>query len=125
MNLLPLAERLEKEGVGIMAETIFINMIPADAPEGVLLRNKLRGTDIDYELPGYYRTAFQVIVRATTYTAGEALIQRVFDALAVTESQIGPMYFKFMRPKTKPVVYPLSKGSLLEFSADFAVAFTE
>lgn len=125
MNLLPLAEKLEADGVGVMAETIFINMIPAEAPTGVLLRNPLQGTKIDYELPGYYKTEFKVIARAASYPDGEALIQAVFDSLTMAEATVGSMFVKFMRPKTKPVVFPLSKGNLLEFSADFTVCFTE
>lgn len=125
MNLFPIAEKLEADGVGIMAETIFINMIPAEAPTGVLLRNPLQGTQIDYELPGYYKTEFKVIARATTYQEGEALIQAAFDSLTLAEAQVGTMFIKHMRPKAKPVVFPLSTGNLLEFSADFAVCFTE
>lgn len=125
MNLLPLAEKLEADGVGVMANTIFINMIPVEAPTGVLLRNPLQGTLIDYELPGFYKTTFKVICRAPNYAEGEALIQAVFDSLTVIEAQVGPMYVKHMRPRTKPVVFPLSKGNLLEFSADFDVCFCE
>lgn len=125
MNLLPVAEKLEADGVGVMADTIFINMIPAEAPTGVLLRNPLAGTQIDYELPGFYKTQFKVICRAPNYAEGEALIQAVFDSLTVAETQVGTMYVKHMRPKTKPAVFPLSKGNLLEFAADFDICFTE
>lgn len=125
MNLMPVAEKLEADGVGVMAETIFINMIPAEAPTGVLLRNPLQGTQIDYELPGFYKTEFKVICRAPTYAEGDALIQAVFASLTLVESQVGSLYVKHMRPKTKPVVFPLSKGNLLEFSADFSICFTE
>lgn len=125
MNLMPLAEKLESDGLGVMAETIFINMIPVEAPQGILLRNNLRGTEIDYELPGYYKTDFQVIVRAPNYPAGDALIAEVCNALTLVEQQLGPLYLKFMRPKTKPVVFPLSAGNLLEFSVEFSVAYTE
>lgn len=125
MNLLPIAEKLEVDGVGVMAETIFINMIPAEAPTGVLLRNPLQGTQIDYELPGFYKTEFKVIARATTYPDGDALIQAVFNSLTLANTQVGSMFVKYLRPKTKPVVFPLSKGNLLEFSADFSICFTE
>lgn len=125
MNLMPIAEKLEADGVGVMAETIFINMIPAEAPTGVLLRNPLQGTEIDYELPGFYKTTFKVICRSATYPDGDALIQAVIASLTVVEAQVGSMYVKHMRPKTKPVVFPLSKGNLLEFSADFSICFTE
>ena len=125
MNLFPIAEKLEADGVGVMAETIFINMIPAESPTGVLLRNPLQGTPIDYELPGFYRTEFKVIVRAQSHQEGDALIQAVFDSLTLVNQSVGSMYVKYMRPKTKPVVFPLSKGNLLEFSADFSICFTE
>jgi hypothetical protein len=126
MNLLPLAQRLEDAGIGIQGESVFINSIPAECPQGVLLRNKLQGTLIDHELPGYYKTSFQLIVRSTSYVGGEELIGQVFDALTVERpAQIGPMLFKFMRPKSLPAVFPLSKGNLLEFAADFEVAFTQ
>lgn len=125
MNLLPIAEKLEADGVGVMADTIFINMIPAEAPTGVLLRNPLQGTQIDYELPGFYKAEFKVIARATTYQDGDALIQAVFNSLTLVETNVGSMYVKYMRPKTKPVVFPISKGNLLEFSADFSICFTE
>ena len=125
MNLMPIAEKLEADGVGVMADTIFINMIPAEAPTGVLLRNPLQGTLIDYELPGFYKTEFKVICRAPNYPDGDALIQAVFDSLTLAEAQVGSIYVKYMRPKTKPVVFPLSKGNLLEFSANFTICFTE
>lgn len=125
MNLLPLAEKLEADGLGILAETIFINMIPVEAPIGILLRNDLRGTEIDYELPGYFKTNFQTIVRAPDYVTGHALIEQVSAALMLSEQQVGSMYFKFLRPRTKPVVFPLSAGNLLEFSVNFSACFTE
>lgn len=125
MNLLPLAEKLEADGLGILAETIFINMIPVEAPIGILLRNDLRGTEIDYELPGYFKTNFQAIVRAPDYVTGHALIEQVSAALMLSEQQVGSMYFKFLRPRTKPVVFPLSAGNLLEFSVNFSACFTE
>lgn len=125
MNLLPIAEKLEADGVGVQAETIFINMIPAEAPQGVLLRNPLQGTKIDYELPGFYKTTFKVIVRAATYPDGSDLLQRVTDSLSVDNQQIGPMFVKYMRPLTKPVTFPLSKGNLLEIATEFSICFTE
>lgn len=125
MNLMPLAERLEAAGLGTLAETIFLNMIPSECPQGVLLRNPLRGTKIDYELPGYYKTTFQLIVRSPNYAVGEQLIQEVIAALTLAETQVGPLYVRYMRPLTKPVVFPISKGNLLEFATDFDTAFME
>lgn len=125
MNLMPMAQKLEDDGFGVMGTSIFINMIPIECPEGILLRNKLSGTAVDYELPGYYKTTFQLIVRTQDYAAGDALIEGVIDALTLSNKALGTMSFIYMRPITMPVVFPLSKGNLLEFAADFAVAFTQ
>lgn len=125
MNLYPIAERLQEFGLGTMAESIFINMIPVECTQGILLRNPLQGTQIDYELPGYFKTRFQLIVRHATYAGGEELINQALDALTANEIQIGPMYVKFVRPTTKPVVFPLSKGNLLEFATYFEIVFFE
>ena len=123
MNLLPLATELQTKKIGTMGKTIFINMLPIDVPVGVLLRNSLNGTEIDYELPGYFRTEFQVIVRASSYPAGEALMEKVFNTLTFNDRQLGNMHFNYMRPHTEPAVFPLSDGNLLEFSARFDVSF--
>lgn len=124
MNLIPLTQRLEELNVGVQGKTIFINMIPADATRGVLLRNPLTGTPINYELPGFYRTEFQLIARAGDYQAGEALVEKATAALTLSAgTALGTMRFRHCRPKTHPSAYPLSKGNLLEFACDFDVAF--
>lgn len=125
MNLFPLAQKMEVDGLGILGETIFINMIPAECKQGILLRNPLRGTKIDYELPGYYKAKFQLIVRSQSYDQGDELINAAFTSLTLSDVVVGTMAVQFMRPLTKPVVFPLSKGNLLEFAADFETVFTE
>ncbi len=123
MNLVPLGLRLEANGAGKIRESIFINMIPIRVNNGILLRNPLVGTAIDYEMKGYYRTEFQVIVRAANYESGESLMQKVFQILTLEETQVGDMHIKHCYPRFEPVVYPISDGNLLEFSTDFNIAF--
>lgn len=124
MNLKPLTQLLEDKKLGIQGRTIFINMIPADATRGVLLRNPLTGTRIDYELPGFYKTEFQLIARAGDYEAGEALVSKITEALTLQAgAELGDMAFRYCRPKTEASAYPLSKGNLLEFACEFEVAF--
>lgn len=125
MNLLPLVEKLENDSLGTIGESIFINMMPVEPVQGVMLRNKLTGTPIDHELPGYYRTDFQVIVRSYDYATGEALVKSVVTALTMMETQVGTIYFKYSRPMTKPVVFPLSDGNVLEFMVRFEVCYNE
>ncbi len=125
MNLMPFAEFLESEDLGVMGESIFINMIPADAPRGILLRNDLAGTLIDYELPGYFKTNFQVIVRSENFAEGEERINAVLAALTMRERVLGGMHINYLRPKTEPVVFPLSVGNLLEFATTMDISFVK
>jgi len=125
MNLLPIAQHIEDAGLGEQGKNLFINMIPAEAPIAILLRNPLQGTPIDYELPGFYRTKFKVIVRSSNYAAGDQLINDVCAVLTVVETQVGAMFVRYMRPVTMPVVFPLSKGNLLEFAVDFDIVFNQ
>lgn len=122
MNLLPLAEHLQTNKVGTMGKTIYINMLPIGVPLAVLLRNSLTGTEIDYELPGYSKAQFQSIVRAPSYPQGEALMEKLTAALTLSDVTIGPYHFNYCRPRTEPVVFPLSEGNLLEFSVYFDVS---
>lgn len=122
MNLLPLVEYLQAKKVGTMGKTLYINMLPIGVPTAVLLRNSLNGTKIDYELPGYSRTQFQAIVRAPGYPQGEALMEKLTAALTLTDKAIGSYHFNYCRPRTEPVVFPLSEGNLLEFSVYFDVS---
>ena len=124
MNLKPLIDRLVELEVGLPGRTLFINMIPAEATRCVLLRNPLVGTKINYELPGFYKTKFQLIARAGNYEAGEALAEKAIEALTMGHgTRVGNYVIRHCRPLTHPSAYPLSKGNLLEFAVDFDVAF--
>ncbi|EPG9233763.1 phage tail terminator protein [Acinetobacter baumannii] len=121
MNLLPLAKLLQTKQVGIAGQTIFVNMIPISAPKGVLLRNDLPGTEIDYELPGYFKTGFVVIVRDTSFDLAEQRMQRVSEVLTLNDTTVGDFHFNYCRPKTRPNAYPMSAGNLIELAAEYSV----
>lgn len=134
MNLMTFASLLQDEGIGVMGgptntatPPIYINMMPAEAETAILLRSPLSGTKINYELVGYYKTEFQIIVRGHghSYVEIEALMAQVIDTLTVsTESLVDTMRIKYCRPRTEPVVFPLSNGNLLEFNVMFDIAFS-
>ena len=123
MNLLPIAKKLETDGLGVMGQTLFIGMIPADCLSGLLLRDKLTGTKIDHELPGYYKTSFQLIARSPNMLTGQTLIKSAVDAITLAETQLDDMLVRYMRPQTLPSVFPLSDGNLYEFNVWIDIAF--
>jgi hypothetical protein len=127
MNVMPLANLLEGAGLAKKGETLFVNMLPAEARQAVLLRSPLNGTPIDYELPGYFHAQFTVVVRtpAADYEAGLELIDSVTQALTLSEAQVENQFYNYCRPKTLPVTFPLSKGNLLETSIQFEANYVE
>ncbi|MDY7537613.1 minor capsid protein [Undibacterium sp. 5I1] len=123
MNLRPLANILAANNLGVLGTSMFFNMLPAEAEEAILLRNPLSGTKIDYELKGYFKTEFQLIVRSHSYANGEVLIKKVIDALTLENTQVEDHNFNYSRPRTEAVAFPLSRGNLLEFNVMFDVCF--
>lgn len=123
MNLMPLVELLAGAGFGVKGENIFLNMMPIGAEDGILLRSPLQGTPIDYELPGYFRASFQLIVRGRDYGVVEARTRSAVDTLTLAEMPLDTVHFIYSRPRTEPVSFPLSKGNLLEFSVEFSCRY--
>jgi hypothetical protein len=125
MNLLPISDKLQALNLGVEGTSLFVDMMPSETVNGILLRNRLSGTPINWYLPGYLKGQFQVIVRAQTYDEGLALMNQVTSALTLYETSLGAIYIKYMRPKMLPVVFPLSNGENIEYSVYMDVCFTE
>lgn len=125
MNLFAMLDILESKGLGVKEESLFISMMPAGVNKAIMLRDPLTGTVIDHELPGYYRTTFQMIIRATGHAEGETRAKAAVSELTFEEETVAGMYFRYCRPETLPVVYPLSDGNLLEFSVKMCVCFSQ
>lgn len=127
MKLDALAQILIDEGIATAGVDLFIHKMPSNIKVGVLLLNKLSGTPIDFELPGYRRTGFQVIVRHTDYAQGIMLANNVSTALTFkgVESTLGDMLIKHILPKHEPVVFPVSEGDFLEISVNFDAVYIQ
>jgi hypothetical protein len=124
MNLLPFAQRLEDAGLGVQGQSIFVDQMPMTVTTALMLRNPISGVPIDNYLPGFYRARFQVIARAPTYDAGQALVRQAIATLRVpAETMIGTMKVNFCRPVALPVAYPLSSANLIEWNVIFELCF--
>jgi hypothetical protein len=124
MNLRPIVTMLEDAGLGAAGRTIFVNMMPAECEDGILVRQYFGGTKIDHELPGYRKTTFMLICRSKDYERAETLIEQAVTALTIKEeTERDGIVWKFMRPDTEPFVYPLSVGGLLEFQVNIDAAY--
>lgn len=125
MRLMPMLERLQMAGLGAMGTDLFLNMMPGTVTRAVMLREPLTGTEINHELPEYYKTEFQVIVRSPDYEDGLARITEAVKAMTVEEEVVDDMYFRYCRPKAKPVAFPISDGSLIEYTVKMCACFNE
>ena len=123
MNMMPIANKLELEGLGNQGTTLFVNFMPMECKAGILLRSPLNGTEINHEMPGYYKTQFNVIVRGHDYLTAAGLMQEVMTALVIFEQQLDDAFFKYIRPKTLPVTFPVSEGNFFEIQVGFDACF--
>lgn len=123
MNLVPLAEHLERSGVGTVGQSIFVYTFPANVTEGVLLRPPLIGAKIDHDLPGYMKFDFQVIARANNYASAEALATAAINALHMEgdSGSVAGWTVNYIRPDHVPVGFPVSIGDFVEFNTRMSV----
>lgn len=123
MDLTPIIEHLESEGLGTPGKTLFAHFMPHEATDAIMVRLPLRGVDVDPNLPGYFKTRLTAIVRSTEFVAGAAKAQEMMRALTVYDQQVGDIYVKRMYPCSLPTPYPLSDGNLYEIQVNVDIVF--
>jgi len=128
MDLHSVAVYLAEQDIGLRIsgseKNLFVHHMPARVASGVLLRQSFVGTPVDHELPGFYKTSFQVIVRHGDYKKGEALALSVRGVLTIRmERQVGNMWVRHILPRHEPLVYPVSEGDRLEWSINFDAVY--
>lgn len=126
-ELVDIANYLAANGHGRSSgsgRNIFVNHLPAAINAGVMIRQDYEGVSYQHELPGYFKAAFQVIVRNPDYVAGQTLAENIAVTLNKERVVIGTMNVKYIRPIQKPIVFPASEGDYLEFSTYFDVCYS-
>lgn len=130
MKLDYLASLLVAANLGTAGESIFIGSMPSDCTEGIMLRNPLSGIDIEHELPGFYKSDPQVVVRSQRFDTGESKAAAVIKALSITQTRkvLGPnskpsMTINYVRARHLPIMYPRSDGNGREWSINFSACY--
>lgn len=123
MELAPIANYLELNNLGVQGTDLFINTMPAECKQGALLRSPLNGTPINWEIPGYVKTEFSVIVRSHKYELGQTLMASITQALTLFDHQLGGMFVKFIRPHHYPVSFRVSEGNFVETFVKFDAVY--
>ena len=129
MRLDLLAALIEQQGLGTRGVDIFIHRMDAEISKGILLKLPIAGIDTDYDLPGYYKTDFQVIIRAQRQEDGDDLAKQLNKLLTMygrdftnTDASFA-MQVKQMYPAKLPIVYPRSDGHGIEWSLNIHAAY--
>lgn len=122
MKLESFAQKLETAAVGTRGVDIFINHMPQTIA-GLLLRQPFAGSMLDHELPGFRKSSFQLIARATTHAAAEALMLAGIAAIATDIEQDYPLSVrvKYVRQRHDPMEFPVSAGNLKELLVNIDV----
>jgi minor capsid protein len=131
MKLEYLAQVLQDAGLGTIGTDIFVDYMPAEVTKGVVLKNPLAGTPVDPNLPDYYRTRLQAIVRAPTRDVGNELSDRVGKALKMFNRKFYDlngklaMQINHIYPAQLPIVYPYTPGNVIEWSLNFVTSYVQ
>lgn len=131
MKLELLAKVLQDAGIGTIGTDIFVHAMPAEVKQGVMLRNPLAGTKVDANLPDYYRTTLQAIVRDTGHAAGDVKAKTVAAALKMFNRKFfddgGGLVMKVNHifPEQLPIVYPHTPSNSIEWSLNFVTSYVQ
>lgn len=126
MNLIPIAARLEEQGVATVGQTVFINFMPSEVSLGILLRDYFGGTRVIPELPGYYKASYMMVVRCVDMDAGLELMSQAVLALTLTVGEeLSGHTFKYMRPRNLPFTYAPSPGQNIEIAVNMDCCFID
>lgn len=118
MKIETIAQVLQTAGIGTIGTDLFYHTMP-DVEEGVLLRLPLNGVRVDPELPLFFRTKLQVILRTLTFAEIDARAQEIIDTLVMQRRQFPGLWINYIRLYTLPITFPRSEGNTLETSINF------
>lgn len=129
MNLKAIAHYLESKRLGRQAETLFVTEMPSECLAGTLLLDTYSGSKIDHDLPGWRETGFRFVVRNKDYAAGEALAEKISEALTLrTPTVIGTaktrqIEVRVSLPVNDPKPYRKSEAGVWEFEVDVEITY--
>ncbi len=108
-----------------MGDSLFINMMPLECVQGLLIRPEYGGLKYDHELPGYFKGNIRVVARGQTYQDASTLINSVLGILPAQEATIGTAYVRFLRPVTQPQTFPVTRANYFEALLDLEISYSE
>lgn len=126
MNLQPIADALKASNLGVEGKTIFINEMPLECKQGILLLESGFGAPIDPYLPDYIRGGFRVATRSVDFLTGQSLAKQVQALCTMSRETLmpgGTMLIKVMNPLHEPYPRQRSVGGYWEFSMEVSITY--
>lgn len=118
------AAHLEDGGFGSEGIHIFIEFMPEGSEKAILILQPPSGARIDQNMPGYFRSGFQVIVRDKSFNDGNDIIKQVVTFLENSANiELKGWRLRTARATHLPLHYRISDGKLFEHSVNFDATF--
>ncbi len=121
MDLMPIVQYLEHEGLGTIGKDLFRNHMPAQVDEGLLVTCQMPIV-IDRYI-GVCRGSFQVIARSPDWERPRLKMIEVTNVLNGQGMILGNMLFHYIKPRHEPMLFPKSESDLVEASVNFDFVF--
>lgn len=122
MDLTPLVQHLENEGLGTIGQDLFRNNMPASVNEGLVVVTQMP-IIIDSYL-GTCKGSFQIIARASDYDTPRLKMTEVMIAMNGQGAIHGDMLFHFIKARNEPMIFPKSEGDQIEASVNFDFVYS-
>lgn len=124
MKLEAVASYIDSKGLGVEGLTIFVNRMPAECKQGILLMDAYAGTMINHYLPGHLDTGFRVVVRSVDYLEGRDLGYQLLKELTIQKDTVmKDITVRQMLPVNEPNPYLRSAGGYWEFEMDVDIVY--
>jgi hypothetical protein len=122
MRFEPIADYIESNLGFVQGKTLFINQAPYDV-DGVMLLRDSGVTNINGEIKGMRKGAFQIVMRGSAYQPMMEAALAVSDLLTMWETTMDTIQIKSLRPLSEPLSYMLSAGNNFEISVNFSIIY--
>lgn len=114
----------ERDPSFVPAVNLFVNKMPAEVTDGVLLMDNGSGTQIDSYINPMRRGRFQAIVRNSDAQEGLRIANKIGTTLSVQEqTDRGDVRIFFIRQTAEPIPYPTAVSGLYEHSVNFLTLY--
>ena len=126
------ADKLIADGLGTMPDFntapnggVYVNRMPEDDSNGILLYNRLPASRIEPTIPQYLRTRFIVVCRGTDSLSTIQKAHLVSESLKLTDvvQSINGVTFIELYAEASPEVYPRSLGDFVEVGLTVRAAY--